>query len=346
MRAMLLAAGLGTRLQPATHAIPKPSLELLNIPLLAYPWRLLKTLQCDRLVVNTHHLGKQVQATAKALEGRPQDLVFYDEAPEILGSGGGIRNARPALEGEGYFAVANGDEVFFPHDSTVLKRMMELAKQKGALAVLLTTENADVGTRFGGVWVDEQDRVLGFGKSKWPNSHRGLHFTGFMVLSDRVFDFFRADQAAPNILYDALTDGISKGEEVLTICEPGLWMEVGNPSDFIEASRQLLQQLRSKSNAGLVSLAASYWSDFDARSDVRFPAQSDLDWAAHYPHDSILVGDHVEAQGYPSVKDHVVLGSHTKIAKNCELQDVVIQNGVSVCPDSRLQSQLIAQDIA
>lgn len=224
-----------------------------------------------------------------------------------------------------------------------MKRLLGLARQKNALAVLLTTENSEVGTRFGGVWVDEQDQVMGFGKTKWPLSHRGLHFTGFMILSDRVFDFFRVDQAAPNILYDALTDGISKGEKVLAVCEPGLWMEVGNPADFIEASRHLLQQLRSKSNAGLVSLASAYWSDFAKRTDVRFPAEGNLEWSQRFADLSVLIGSGVEARGYPTLTDHVVLGADTKLGKDCQLKNSIVQRGVALPAGSNLEDALISK---
>ncbi len=340
---MLLAAGLGTRLRPATLLTPKPSLELVNIPLLAYPWRLLEVLKPTRLVVNCHHLSEKVKATAMRLSGRPEDLVCLDEQPQILGSGGGIRNARSHLGGAGYFAVANGDEVFFPNDSTVLKRMFEGCKQNKWLAALLTTQHPEAGSRFGAVWVDEQDFVLGFGRNPITSHRAALHFTGFMVLSDEVFNYMPQDKPDPNILYDVLASGIADGKKVVAVSEPGLWLEVGNSSEFLKGSRILLGQLRSRSQSGILDLASKYWSDYREREDVRFPKgflqgfgrPQELQGMEH-----LLIGQGAQLKVNSHLADHIVLGENSVVEARCELIETIVQPYSQVPQGARLKSEI------
>ena len=103
MQAMILAAGLGTRLLPHTSIRPKPLFPVLNSPLLLLTIARLKNFGFDHIIVNCHHLGEQI---VEALESIEDVIVIEEEI--ILGTGGGLRGALPHMRDESIL-VTNGD---------------------------------------------------------------------------------------------------------------------------------------------------------------------------------------------------------------------------------------------
>src|SRR5262245_37568354 len=103
--AMILAAGLGTRLRPLTDELPKPLVPVGDRPALAHIADQLARAGIHEAVLNTHHLAEAF--SAERLAGLPIRISMIHE-PRILGTGGGIANAARAL-GEGEVVVWNGD---------------------------------------------------------------------------------------------------------------------------------------------------------------------------------------------------------------------------------------------
>src|SRR5262245_14943850 len=99
-RAMVLAAGLGTRMRPFSGSIPKPLVKVGNKSLIDYALDRLAAAGVERAIVNVHHMADQIE---RHLMGRTRpQIVFSDERAELLGTAGGIVKALPQL-GEGPF---------------------------------------------------------------------------------------------------------------------------------------------------------------------------------------------------------------------------------------------------
>src|SRR5438128_8193871 len=112
MKAMLLAAGYGTRLRPVTYAIPKPVVPLCGQPLIAWAIESLLGYGIRDFVVNLHHLPEPIE---RLLRERYREARFdFSYEPEILGTGGGVRKVRKLLDSEAEFFLVNGDTVQFP----------------------------------------------------------------------------------------------------------------------------------------------------------------------------------------------------------------------------------------
>ena len=106
MKAAVLAAGLGTRLMPLTDICPKPLWPVLNRPLLGLVLAQLEAAGCFQVAVNTHHLADQVH---DFLRSEPWSfLLSVSHEPEILGTGGGLRQLGEVLR-EGPFLAINAD---------------------------------------------------------------------------------------------------------------------------------------------------------------------------------------------------------------------------------------------
>lgn len=242
MNVMLLAAGEGTRLRPYTLTLPKPAIPFVTVPLAGHALNFLGNLAINKLVVNTFHLPGEIHHLFHSLRHRAKSLDFSDETGSILGSGGGLGKAREHFLGDDSFVMMNADEIILPVESDIMKKAITLHRQHRHLATLMVMDHPEVGTKFGGVWTDSQNRVLGFGKSKIPGAVKAWHFVGVQILSDKVFDFIPA-QGESNILYDALTAAIKKGHSVQALPFDCTWFETGNPADFFAASKRCLQYL-------------------------------------------------------------------------------------------------------
>lgn len=245
----MLTAGLGTRLRPVTERFVKPAVPFLNVPLFYFPILQIEELGISSLVLNTHYKPEQIEKLAQRIPNSKFSVSFSNEPAAPLGSGGGIWKARKLLEGGGNFLVSNGDEVILPRDPKIMTRFYEEHMASGALATLLVMKHPLVGTQFGGVWADNSGRIFGFGKDRRKFSQNntlpvgdelvGYHYVGLILFKDRIFEYLPDGES--NILYDALTLAIAKGEKVQATIGEFSWYETGNPHDFLTATAAAIQ---------------------------------------------------------------------------------------------------------
>jgi mannose-1-phosphate guanylyltransferase len=131
MRAMLVTAGFGTRLLPLTELLPKPAVPVCNRPIAWYALDHLRRSGVREFVANTHHLPNELERELGAVTPGDVQLRFVHE-PEILGTGGGVRNAWRPIDGE-TFLVMNGKYVFAPDIAGALR----VHRDSGALATMI-----------------------------------------------------------------------------------------------------------------------------------------------------------------------------------------------------------------
>jgi hypothetical protein len=133
MRGFILAAGLGTRLRPLTDHTPKPLVPVAGVPLVERAVLQLRDAGVREIGVNLFHLGQQIADYLGDGSRYGVKLQYFFEGPEILGTGGGLKNAEGFLRGGGdSFVLANGD-VWHDFDLNALVQ----AHQPQALATLL-----------------------------------------------------------------------------------------------------------------------------------------------------------------------------------------------------------------
>jgi mannose-1-phosphate guanylyltransferase len=197
--ALLLTAGIGTRLMPLTRVRAKPAVPVGGEPLIRRIIRHLVEHSVTRLVLNLHHLP----STIAAVVGDGSDLgahVRYSwEQPAILGSAGGPRLALPLLQ-EARFLIVNGDTLS-DLDVSALARAHAAS---GALVTLALTPNREP-FKYGGVALDHDWRVTGF-VPRGPAARGTYHFFGVQVVEARVFEPLQPGVAAASIggVYDQL----------------------------------------------------------------------------------------------------------------------------------------------
>ena len=143
--AMILAAGLGTRMRPITDTLPKPLVEVAGKPLIAYGLEALARAGVSHSVVNVHYLAPLL---IDWLTGRPgMDIEISDETAQLLDSGGGIVNALPML-GADPFLVLNADTFWLEEPGSESGNLSEMIDRfdPESMDILLMTARLDQAT--------------------------------------------------------------------------------------------------------------------------------------------------------------------------------------------------------
>lgn len=199
MKAMIFAAGLGTRLKPITDTLPKALVPVCGEPLLKHVIDRLKDAGIDDIIVNVHHFADMIVAYIAEQDGFGIKVAVSDESDRLLETGGGILHARDLLlrdePADGRFLVHNVDIL----SDLDLRAFMD-AWRPGALASLLVSSRRtqryllfDDGMRLVG-WTN---LATGEVRSPWPDldptSCRMLAFSGIHQISNAVFGVMESE---------------------------------------------------------------------------------------------------------------------------------------------------------
>lgn len=248
MKAMLLAAGLGTRFQPHTLKKAKPALPFLNLPMVYYSTMLLNQLGVKNFVYNTFHLPDSIRKALQASEGSSaeikdwlSDLTFQESSDGnvILGSAGGLKKAENSFDGEQNFILMNADEIILPANLSAFENLVTTHAQSSRLATLAVMKHAEVGKQFGGIWCDENHRVIEIGKTPSRPGLTAWHFIGLQVLNSRIFSMIEAGKET-NIFYDVMNPLLAK-HEVYAHPVQCHWFETGNLQSYLHATEECLK---------------------------------------------------------------------------------------------------------
>ncbi|MDE7407284.1 MAG: nucleotidyltransferase family protein [Muribaculaceae bacterium] len=191
MKAMVFAAGLGTRLQPLTLHRPKALVEVGGIPMLARVLLRLRSIGVNEVVINVHHLAPMIVDYLKANDDFGMTVYISDESDRLLDTGGGILRARRWLEGSEPFIVHNADVLTDADIASMYRQHVAT----GADATLLVSERHSsrqlvfdkVTDRLVG-WVNNSTgETLPDGFDVSLSSLRRLAFGGVHIISPSVF---------------------------------------------------------------------------------------------------------------------------------------------------------------
>lgn len=231
--AMVLAAGLGTRMRPLTEQTPKPLIPVAGKPLIEHTLQTVSEAGAVRAVANAHHLAEQLQEFTGAWNYRDKRpaLTLSDETHELLETGGGVAKALPALDRDAFFVV-NSDNIW-TGDAPLeaLTRSWDPARMD-ALLLLTPIDAATAYTRRGDFSLDPEGRLVRRG----DRIEAPLVYTGAQILSAAAFR--SAPSTGPyslNVVWDAL---IAEGR-AFGVLHLGGWVDVGGPAGITAAETLL-----------------------------------------------------------------------------------------------------------
>ncbi|MBK7976702.1 MAG: NDP-sugar synthase [Deltaproteobacteria bacterium] len=228
-RALVLAAGKGERLRPLTSTVPKPLVEVAGRPLIAHALGWLRHFGVREVAINLHHLGDQIRAAVG--DGSAYGVsVHYSEEPEILGTGGAIRQLAGWLA-DGPFVVANADIVH----GVDLAALAELHHASGSLATLALRPDPE-SARYGEIFIDGTGRIVSFlDEPPRRDELEALMFTGVQIVEPSIVPRIPWPGASSSTahLYRPL---VREGAPLYGLRYDGYWSDAGTPTS-LEALR-------------------------------------------------------------------------------------------------------------
>ena len=245
MKAMILAAGLGTRLRPLTNDRPKALVEVAGRTLLEITLARIRAFGVREVIVNVHHFADQVIEYLKTNNNFGMRIEVSRE-DVLLDTGGGLKKAAWF-----FLEASNRDESFLLHNvdviSTIdLERMVQFHKQNQALATLAVQERET--RRY--LLFDEQHQLCGrkAGHNQKPEIVRpsaqtqALAFSGIHVISRRLFPLTKEEGIFSII--DSYLRLAANGEKIAPFrADEYYWRDLGKPDDLRQAAQDLDQKI-------------------------------------------------------------------------------------------------------
>lgn len=226
MRAMIMAAGLGTRLQPLTGLIPKPMVPVLNRPVLHHILRLAARHGICDVVTNLHYFPDSITSYFGGGEEQGVRLRYaYEE--ELLGTAGGVKNNESFLVAEGAFLVLSGDSL----TDVDLDALAEAHRTSGC-SVTIALKVMQDPSLYGVAVLDEQGRIQGFQEKPKPGQELShLCNCGVYIMEPEVLGRFPA-----HTFYDfgrqLWPEMLAAGERFGAYVVDGYWNDVGDPEAY------------------------------------------------------------------------------------------------------------------
>lgn len=252
MKAMIFAAGLGTRLRPYTNDRPKALAEVGGLPLLEIQLRRLQRFGFTEVTVNLHHYADMVEAFLRTWDGRGMILHRSDERDLLLDTGGGLLHARPFLDTPGPVYVVNVDvlsdldprSLMAAHAAQASPTVATLAVTDRATSRRLTFDGAMQLTGW-------ENTETGAQKGHPQPGDQSLAFAGMQVISPALFPLIGRsgafsiidlylDLVAPPAGEHAPQAALVRGH----VPDMRRWMDVGKPAELERAAEYLPELLR------------------------------------------------------------------------------------------------------
>ena len=300
MKAAVLAAGLGTRLKPLTDVCPKPLLPVLTRPLLGVVLAQLEAAGCFQVAVNTHHLADQVH---DFLQGQPWSfLLSVSHEPEILGTGGGLRQLGEILR-EGPFLAVNAD-ILTDLDLAEVYR----AHRPGAVSTLVLHDCP----AYNHVWVKD-GAVVSIGRPPPGGKayEKILAYTGVQVVDRKMLAYIPPQGSSG--LVQAWVEAMAAGERLAYLTVSGhFWQDLGTPEHYLAAHRRLF--------AGASPELGRY-----------FPGLTDP-----------LIGPGARIGAGAQFGGGVCLGSKVVVGEGASLKNTVVWDRAAISPNVTLEDCIVA----
>ena len=325
MKAIILAAGHGTRIKPLSDYTPKCLLPVLGRPLIDNILLYLKQYGVNEIAINTHHLAQKM--TEYFQGGSKYGMqVFLSHEPRILGTGGGLGNLRDFILSKGdpnrvaptYFIVHNGDTL----TNLDLSPALEFHKEKNATVTLVLQDHPPLNS----ISFSSDGRVLDIAQARTPtlvgagqsSKHEARNtkeyaFTGISIMHPRIFDLLPQEEFAN--LTDIFRRLILKGELYGTISKSHFWQEIGTVSDYLQVHRVLLVE------------KVSVLQKRDLQKDALFVGE----------------GSRISEKSY--LKGFISIGKDCTIREGVTLENCVVWDGVSLTGAERFTDSVVGKEI-
>jgi mannose-1-phosphate guanylyltransferase/mannose-1-phosphate guanylyltransferase/phosphomannomutase len=323
---MVLAAGVGSRLEPLTTQTPKPLVPVANIPVMEHILKLLKEHNFTDICANLHYMPEEIQ-NCFGDGSRLGINLNYKYEEELSGDAGGVRACRNFL-GNSTFLVLMGDLL----TDADLTHIFNEHKRKGALASIALKQVKDV-SHFGVALLDGDGFITGFQEKPSPEKAlSNLASTGIYVLEPEVFDHIPKEGqfGFGRQLFPSL---VEKGLPVLGIEIDTYWSDVGTIAQYRTSNFDALAEHIHLSLPGAKQKGSH---------NVWISDQATIHPGAKIA-GNVLIGSRSTVKEGVELSGTVVIGSDCEIESGARLQDCVIWDGARIGAKAQLVDSVVAR---
>jgi mannose-1-phosphate guanylyltransferase len=337
MKAMILAAGKGTRVRPITYEIPKPLIPIFQKPVMEFLLELLREHGFDQIMVNVSHLADRIEnyfrdgqrfgvQIAYSFEGQIVDGELVGKA---LGSAGGLRyiqDFNPFFDDT--FVVLCGDALI----DLDLSAAVRLHKEKGSIATIVTKSVAkEVVSSYGVVVTDENGRIKAFQEK--PSVEEALSTqinTGIYIFEPQVIDFIPSGLEF-DIGSELFPKLVEKNAPFYAVNMDFEWVDIGKVPDYWQAIREVL--LGSVKNVKIPGIevkpgiykglnVAANWDKIDVTGPVYIGGMTKIEDGAKIIGPS-MIGPNCHICGGATI-DNSIIFDYSRIGSVASLKDKLV----------------------
>ena len=313
MKAVVMAGGFGTRIQPLTHSKPKPMLPIVNVPMMQHTMMMLKAVGISEFIVLLYFKPEVIQEHFK--DGSELGIkITYVLPDNDYGTAGAVKCAQEYI-GDENFIIISGDLV----TDFDFEKLFDFHKQEDAkLSIALTSVENPL--EFGVVIANEEGRIEKFlEKPSWGEVFSDTINTGIYVIEPEILDFIPAGENF-DFAKDLFPLLMRQNIPLMACSLEGYWRDVGNPDSYRVVYEDILSL---KVKLPHISVGAKQYAD------------------------GILYYTDEEYELDPSVEiiGKVLLGKNVQIDKNVKLNDVVIGDNVTIKNSVKIRHSILWDDI-
>jgi len=322
LRAMVLAAGLGTRLRPLTYILPKPMIPIVNRPSLFYSLSLLERLGIEEVIINLYHEAKKVKDHLSRTREFNMQIIFSEEK-HLLGTAGGVKKMESYFQET--FLVLSSDGV----SNVDLKEVLHFHKRKQAISTVVLKEEEE-RFKYGIALCNKESRISQFvEKPSWGEVFSNQVNTGIYIFEPEVFSYIPESRE-----YDfgnqVLPAMVERGEEIYGYVMEGYWTDVGNLEDYRKAHKDILKRKEGIDIPGR-QIKEGVWIG----EGNRISPQAHL-----VP--PLVIGNNCEVEEDVKIGEGTILGDRVRIRKGASLHQCILWNDVIIEKGAELDDCILA----
>ena len=326
-KAMIMAAGAGTRLNPLTAKIPKPMVPVANTPIIELILRHLQKSGINDVIANTHYCAESIH---KAFGGKNRLGINFQYVHEkaLSGTAGGLKVCESFFEPGETFIAVSGDAL----TNVNIEELYKKHKKSGAIASMALTEVPEEEVdQFGVVVLGENSRIIGFQeKPKREDAKSNLVNTGIYIFETTIFDYIPA-----NTFYDFAKNvfpALMKNDEIMCGFKiDDYWNDIGTISQYKASSLELL-------NAPAIELPYK-------ESAQGWLAESSVLGKNISVENKILVGEGSVIEDNVIFKGNNIIGNNCIIKTGSEIKDSIIWDNAVIEENVILDGCIIAGNV-
>lgn len=327
MKAVVMAGGFGTRIQPLTHSIPKPMLPIANRPMMEHTMMTLKNLGIQEFIVLLYYKPEIIKNYFK--DGSDFGIkISYVTPDDDYGTAGAVKLAQDLI-GDENFIIISGDLVT---DFNFQKLFDFHAQKKSKLSIGLTSVENPL--QFGVVIANKNGKIEKFlEKPSWGEVFSDTINTGIYIIEPEIlshipkgenFDFGK--DLFPNLMKNNIT--------LMGYNLKGYWRDVGNPESYREVHQDILA---NRFNFGIQGLPTPY-PDGILYSDVSYELDKSIEIIGN-----VVLGKNVVIKKNVRL-NNVIIGDNVTIGSDCNIRNSVFWNNITIGKNAKLDGCIICYD--